>query len=99
MISVWDYGKLHIYATTALIDYACFYLILNCFFIQGGYVWLKANNKDEFDVPVGVKILSTQGKNIKIKDDNGEVCLLYIVNKHGNFWWQCIRLLNSVDGQ
>jgi hypothetical protein len=76
-----------------------FYLMLNCFFFQGGYVWLKANNKDEFDVPVGVKILSTQGKNIKIKDDNGEVCLLYIVNKRGNFWWQCIRLLNSVDGQ
>jgi hypothetical protein len=32
---------------------------------------------DEFDVPIGVRILSTQGKSIRIQDDNGEVCIVY----------------------
>jgi hypothetical protein len=57
-----------------------FYLVSNCLFFQGGHVWLKASGSDEFDVPVGVKILSTQGKNVKVQDDSGEVCLLYIIN-------------------
>jgi hypothetical protein len=58
-----------------------FYLHLILFRFQGGYVWLNVNNNDEFDVPIGVKILGTQGKNIRIQDDSGEVCVLYTVNK------------------
>lgn len=39
---------------------------------SGGYVWLNVTGNDEFDVPIGVKILSTQGKSIRIQNDDGE---------------------------
>jgi hypothetical protein len=58
-----------------------FYLQLILFLFQGGYVWLNINSNDEFNVPIGVKILGTKGKNIIIQDDSGEVCVLCTVNK------------------
>jgi len=39
---------------------------------SGGYVWLNVTGSDEFDVPIGVRILSTQGKSIRIRNDDGE---------------------------
>ncbi|PSN40482.1 Myosin-VIIa [Blattella germanica] len=41
--------------------------------MKGGYVWLKPNSNDEFDVPLGVKILTTEGKSIKYQDDDGQI--------------------------
>ncbi|KAJ9594649.1 hypothetical protein L9F63_027368, partial [Diploptera punctata] len=38
----------------------------------GGYVWLKPDSSDEFDVPRGVKILKTEKNEIRIQDDDGE---------------------------
>jgi hypothetical protein len=84
-----------------------FYLQLILFLFQGGYVWLNVNSNDEFDVPIGVKILGTEGKNIRIQDDSGEVCVLYTVNeryhridcKPVEYWFQLWDGLNLMSHQ
>ncbi|KAI3378798.1 hypothetical protein SNEBB_000798 [Seison nebaliae] len=38
----------------------------------GEYVWLEPKTKGEFDVPIGAKILSVKGGQIRLKDDNGK---------------------------
>jgi hypothetical protein len=76
------YSTLHARTPSAFNDNAQFSSSINSVsFFQGGYVWLKVNSKDEFDVPIGVKILGTEGKNIRIRNDNDEVCVLHTVNE------------------
>jgi hypothetical protein len=75
-----------------------FHLHLILFLFQGGYVWLNVNSNDEFDVPIGVKILGTEGKNIRIQNDNGEVCVLHTVKVRYHNRLQAIAVLVPITG-
>ncbi|XP_068084788.1 myosin-VIIa [Anabrus simplex] len=39
---------------------------------SSSHVWIKPSSKDEFDVPIGVKIVTSDGKKTIVKDDDGK---------------------------
>ena len=38
----------------------------------GDYIWIKPASKREFDVAIGGRVVSSDGKKIKVIDDDGE---------------------------
>lgn len=43
---------------------------------QGDYIWIEPITGREFDVAIGARVVSTEGKRILVKDDDGRVCVL-----------------------
>jgi myosin-7 len=48
---------------------------------QGDYVWIEPVSGRDFDVAIGAKVVSAEGRKIQVKDDDGRVstftlCLL-----------------------
>lgn len=41
------------------------------FFLQGDYIWIEPDSSNEFDVPIGARVISTEGRRIRIRDDDG----------------------------
>lgn len=46
-------------------------LIFINFFLQGDYIWIEPESSNEFDVPIGARVISTEGRRIRIRDDDG----------------------------
>jgi hypothetical protein len=42
-------------------------------FFQGDYIWIEPVSGREFDVAIGARVVSAEGKRILIKDDDGKV--------------------------
>ena len=41
--------------------------------MQGDYVWIEPTSKREFDVAIGARVVSAEGKRIQVVDDDGKV--------------------------
>lgn len=41
--------------------------------LQGDYIWIEPVSGREFDVAIGARVVSTEGKRILVKDDDGRV--------------------------
>lgn len=44
--------------------------------LQGDYIWIEPVSGREFDVAIGARVASTEGKRILVKDDDGRVRVL-----------------------
>ncbi|XP_049788298.1 myosin-VIIa-like [Schistocerca cancellata] len=42
------------------------------FTVSTSHLWIRPEGKGEFDVPIGVKVLSTEGNKVKVQDDSGK---------------------------
>lgn len=40
---------------------------------QGDYVWIEPTTKREFDVAIGARVVSAEGKRIQVVDDDAKV--------------------------
>lgn len=47
---------------------------------QGDYIWIEPISGREFDVAIGARVISAEGKRIQVKDDDGRVSLFYCIN-------------------
>lgn len=47
---------------------------INIFFLyfQGDYIWIEPVTGKEFDVAIGARVISAEGRRIQVKDDDGE---------------------------
>lgn len=41
--------------------------------LQGDYVWIEPSTKREFDVAIGARVVSAEGKRIQVVDDDAKV--------------------------
>lgn len=48
--------------------------IINLKLFQGDYIWIEPISGREFDVAIGARVISAEGKRIQVKDDDGRVC-------------------------
>ena len=46
-------------------------------FLQGDYIWIEPISTREFDVAIGARVVSTEGKRILVKDDDGRVSIYF----------------------
>lgn len=65
--------------------------MINCFALQGDYIWIEPITGREFDVAIGARVISTEGKRILVKDDDERVCILISIVSCLNF------VLSGVD--
>jgi myosin-7 len=40
---------------------------------QGDYIWIEPVSGREFDVAIGARVISAEGRRIQVKDDDGKV--------------------------
>lgn len=40
--------------------------------MQGDYIWIEPISGNEFDVAIGAKVVSAEGRRIAVRDDDGE---------------------------
>jgi hypothetical protein len=45
--------------------------------IQGDYIWIEPVSGREFDVAIGARVISAEGRRIQVKDDDGKVSKEY----------------------
>jgi len=43
------------------------------FWFQGDYIWIEPVSGHEFDVAIGARVVSAEGRRIQVKDDDGKV--------------------------
>lgn len=43
-------------------------------FFQGDYIWIEPVSGKEFDVAIGARVVSAEGRRIQVKDDDNKVC-------------------------
>jgi len=51
------------------------YLIQQNTVFQGDYVWIEPVSGRDFDVAIGAKVFSAEGRKIQVRDDDGKVKL------------------------
>lgn len=39
---------------------------------QGDYIWIEPVSNREFDVAIGARVLATEGRRIRVRDDDGQ---------------------------
>jgi len=42
-------------------------------FLQGDYIWIEPVSGRDFDVAIGAKVISAEGRRIQVRDDDGKV--------------------------
>jgi hypothetical protein len=40
---------------------------------QGDYIWIEPVSGREFDVAIGARVISAEGRRIQVRDDDGKV--------------------------
>jgi hypothetical protein len=45
--------------------------------LQGDYIWIEPVSGREFDVAIGARVISAEGRRIQVKDDDGKVSRKY----------------------
>lgn len=43
--------------------------------LQGDYIWIEPISGREFDVAIGARVISAEGRRIQVKDDDNKVLL------------------------
>jgi len=43
------------------------------FMFQGDYIWIEPISGREFDVAIGARVISAEGRRIQVKDDDNKV--------------------------
>ena len=41
--------------------------------LQGDYIWIEPVSGREFDVAIGARVISAEGRRIQVRDDDGKV--------------------------
>jgi hypothetical protein len=56
--------------------------------LQGDYIWIEPVSGREFDVAIGARVISAEGRRIQVKDDDGKVSRKYGKNAplKRDFW-------------
>lgn len=50
---------------------SCNYLLIFYFtFFQGDYIWIEPISGNEFDVAIGARVISAEGRRIAVRDDD-----------------------------
>lgn len=58
-----------------MIHFANILIFLTFFLLsQGDYIWIEPVSAREFDVAIGAKVVSAEGRRIQVRDDDGKVC-------------------------
>ncbi|KAG8260889.1 Unconventional myosin-VIIa [Homalodisca vitripennis] len=59
--------------------------------VEGDYIWIEPVSGREFDVAIGARVVSAEGRRIQVKDDDGKVgsrdgkyCYLSITHYQNN---------------
>lgn len=47
---------------------------MNLHIFQGDYIWIEPISDKEFDVAIGARVVSAEGRRIQVKDDDNKVC-------------------------
>lgn len=47
-----------------------YFINVSC--LQGDYIWIEPASAKEFDVAIGARVVSAEGRRIQVKDDDGE---------------------------
>lgn len=59
----------------------CYHLITDVDYehvlLQGDYIWIEPVSGREFDVAIGARVISAEGRRIQVKDDDGKVTQLF----------------------
>lgn len=42
----------------------------NFFYLQGDYIWIEPETSTEFDVAIGARVISAEGRRIRVRDDD-----------------------------
>lgn len=50
---------------------------MNKLFFQGDYIWIEPVTGKEFDVAIGARVVSAEGRRIQVKDDDNKVNHIY----------------------
>lgn len=45
--------------------------------LQGDYIWIEPISGREFDVAIGARVISAEGRRIQVKDDDNKVIVTY----------------------
>jgi hypothetical protein len=48
------------------------------FIFQGDYIWIEPISGREFDVAIGARVISAEGRRIQVKDDDNKVIAHFI---------------------
>jgi hypothetical protein len=58
--------------------------------LQGDYIWIEPVSGREFDVAIGARVISAEGRRIQVKDDDGKVSSKYekgaLQKRFSNLW-------------
>lgn len=46
---------------------------------QGDYIWIEPISGREFDVAIGARVISAEGRRIQVKDDDNQVNSIIVV--------------------
>lgn len=49
--------------------------------LQGDYIWIEPISGREFDVAIGARVISAEGRRIQVKDDDNKVFIKYTQRK------------------
>lgn len=58
-----------------------FFYLHDYLLLQGDYIWIEPISGREFDVAIGARVVSAEGKRILIKDDDGQVNIKIYINQ------------------
>lgn len=53
---------------------------------QGDYIWIEPVSGREFDVAIGARVISAEGRRIQVRDDDGKVSTEYEDSALKNEW-------------
>lgn len=53
---------------------------------QGDYIWIEPVSGREFDVAIGARVISAEGRRIQVRDDDGKVSTEYEDSAIKNEW-------------
>lgn len=53
---------------------------------QGDYIWIEPVSGREFDVAIGARVISAEGRRIQVRDDDGKVSTEYEDSAIKNVW-------------
>jgi hypothetical protein len=54
---------------------------------QGDYIWIEPVSGREFDVAIGARVISAEGRRIQVRDDDGKVSTKYEDSALKNEWF------------
>lgn len=76
---------LHYYSVYIKVIFRLFendFIDIFVFLWQGDYIWIEPVTGREFDVAIGARVISAEGRRIQVKDDDGKVCYMpHILDK------------------